>query len=210
MQKSKQVTLIGPWQSSYLRTARICCHEKGAAHTVEPLELGGEHHLSLHPWGKVPIMRHGDVQLIETSAICRYLDATFDGPRLVPDDPRKAAVMEQWISAINCYIYEHTIRNYALQYIVPALRGEQPDRKVIDATVPSLKRDLELLDRAYADSPWIAGDEISLADLFVAPIVATVRQFPEAAAALGTCRNLSRAFEAFARRESFVQAHPAQ
>lgn len=209
MQKMKQVTLIGPWQSSYVRTARICCHEKGVAHTLEPVELGSERHLSLHPWARVPILRHGDVQLIETSAICRYLDATFDGPRLVPDDPRRAAVMEQWVSAINCYIYDHLIRDYSLRYILPGLRGEPPERAVIDATVPAMQRDLELLDRAYADGPWIAGDQISLADLFMAPIVATARQFPEAAAALDRCRNLSRAFEAFAGRESFVQAHPA-
>ena len=210
MKNPESVTLIGPWQSSYLRTARICCHEKGVAHTVEPIELGSEQHLSLHPWARVPILRHGDVQLIETSAICRYLDATFDAPALVPADPRAAAVMEQWISAINCYIYDHTIRNYALQYIVPGMRGEQPDRATIDASLPAMKRDLALLDRAYAGGAWIAGDELSLADLFVAPIVATVRNFPEAAAALGSCRNLSRAFEAFAARESFVQAHPAR
>ncbi|HTE49864.1 MAG TPA: glutathione S-transferase family protein [Kofleriaceae bacterium] len=202
-----QVTLIGPWQSSYVRTARICCQEKGVTHGLEPLEMGTEAHTRQHPWGRVPILRHGDLQLIETSAICRYLDATFDGPRLVPTGARQAAVMEQWISAINCYVYDHAIRNYALQYIVPGLRSEPPNRAVIDENVPAMQRDLRLLDAAYGKSEWIAGDAISLADLFVAPIIATARMFPEAAAAMEKCRNLSRAFEALSTRESFAAAH---
>jgi len=202
-----KVTLIGPWQSSYVRTARICCHEKGVAHALEPLEMGTEEHTRLHPWGRVPIFRHRDVQLVETSAICRYVDAAFDGPRLIPADARQAAVMEQWISAINCYIYDHAVRNYALQHILPGLRGEPPNRAVIDATVPDVQRDLQLLDAAYGKSQWIAGDAISLADLFVAPIIATTRLFPEAAATMEKCRNLGRAFEALSARESFARAH---
>jgi glutathione S-transferase len=203
-----QITLIGPWQSSYLRTARICCLEKGVSPTVQPLDMGSDQHRALHPWGKVPIFRHGDVQLIETSAICRYLDATFDGPSLIPTDVRQAAVMEQWISAINAYVYDHAIRNYALQYILPGMSKQPPNREVIDRTVPLMQRDLELLDAAYGKSRWIAGDAISIADLFMAPIVATAGQFPEAAAALARCRNLGRAFDAFSKRESFIQAHP--
>jgi glutathione S-transferase len=203
-----QITLIGPWQSSYLRTARICCHEKGVSPTVQPIEVGSAEHRALHPWAKVPIFRHGDVQLIETSAICRYIEATFDGPRLIPTDPRQAAVMEQWISAINCYVYNNVIRNYSLQYIVPGMRGEPPNRLVIDETIPAMQRDLRWLDAAYGKSEWIAGDAISLADLFVAPIVATARQFPEASATLAGCPHLGRAFDAFSKRESFIQAHP--
>jgi glutathione S-transferase len=203
-----QITLIGPVQSSYLRTARICCHEKGVSHAVQPIELHSKEHLALHPWGKVPIFRHGDVQLIETSAICRYVEAMFDGPRLIPTDARQAAVMEQWISAINCYMYDDVIRNYSLQYIIPGMRGEPPNRKVIDHTIPAMQRDLRLLDAAYGKSQWIAGDAVSLADLFVAPIVATASRFPEAAETLATCKDLGRAFEAFSKRESFIEAHP--
>jgi glutathione S-transferase len=202
-----QVTLIGPPQSSYVRTARMCCIEKGVSHTLEPVDQRADEHRKLHPWIRVPIFRHGDLQLIETSAICRYVDAAFDGPRLIPADPRQAAVMEQWVSAINCYIYDHTIRHYALQYIVPGLRGEAPNRAVIDETVPLMQRDLGLLDGAYAKSRWIAGDAISLADLFVAPIVATARMFPEAESALVKCRHLTRAADDLATRDSFSQVH---
>jgi len=202
-----QVTLIGPPQSSYVRTARICCLEKGVSHTLEPAPQKSDEHRSLHPWTRVPAFRHGDLQLFETSAICRYIDAAFDGPRLIPTDPRRAAVMEQWVSAINCYIYDSTVRNYALKYIVPAFRGEQPDRAAIEAGLPNMQRDVARLDSAYAKSTWMAGESLSLGDLFVAPIAFTVAMFPEGREALGSCRHLTRAVDAFAARDSFAAVH---
>jgi glutathione S-transferase len=205
-----QIILIGPALSSYVRTARICCEEKGVSHELQPVELRSDAHRKLHPWAKVPIMRHGDLQLIETSAICRYVDAAFAGPRLVPDDARAAAIMEQWVSATSCYLYDDLIRNYALQYIFPAMRGQPPNRPLIDETLPKMERDLDLLDGAYGEREWLAGDSISLADLFVAPIVHTASQCPEGAAALQRCRNLARAFEAFSRRPSYIKALPAE
>lgn len=199
--------LFGPPPSSYVRTARMACAEKGVDHVLEPLDLGSEAHRKMHPWCRVPVARHGEVQLIETSAICRYIDAAFDGPRLVPQDPRAAARMETWISAINCYIYDDVIRNYALQYVIPAMKGESPNRKVIDENLPKLTRDFGLLDAAYAEQPWLAGDALSLADLFVAPIVATVAHFPEGKAALESNRNLARSFARLVERRSFEAAH---
>ncbi len=57
----------------------------------------------LNPFGRVPVLRHGQFDLYETSAITRYVDAAFDGPRLVPDDPRASAQMAQVIAVIDAY-----------------------------------------------------------------------------------------------------------
>jgi len=201
------LVLIGPAVSSYVRTARMTCIEKGVPHTLEPLELGSDAHKKLHPWGRVPVLRHGDVTLIETSAIARYVDETASGPKLVPSTPVERAVMEQWISAINCYIYDSLVRNYALKYILPRFAGESPDPQAIKAGVPNMERDFALLDGAYAKSKFITGEALSLADLFVAPVVATAAIFPEGQAALGKAKNLARAFETFTQRESFKKVH---
>lgn len=201
------VTLFGPPQSSYVRTARMVCSEKGVAHALEPVELGSDAHGRLHPWRRVPALQHGELRLIETSAIARYVDEAFDGPKLTPATPAGRAVMEQWISVINCYAYDSCVRNYALRYILPKLRGQPIDRAAIEAGVPNLQRDIARLDGAYAGGAWIAGETLSLADLFVAPIVATLAPFPEGKAALDRAKHLSRAFEALSRRPSFQVAH---
>ena len=202
-----QLVLFGPAPSSYVRTARMTCLEKAVPHTLEPVELGSDAHARLHPWRRVPALRHGDVRLYETSAIARYVDDIGTGPSLVPASAAARGVMEQWISALNCYLYDSLIRNYALKYILPKLRGQDIDLAAVRAGVPNMERDVALLDTAYAGGAWIAGSTLSLADLFVAPIAQTISMFPEGKAALGNAKHLSRAFEQLAKRDSFARAH---
>lgn len=202
------LTIVGVPQSSYVRTARMVLAEKQLDHVVEPIELGSDAHRRVHPWARIPILRDGDLEIYETSAIARYLEDTHPTPRLVPTTPVARARMEQWISAINSYIYDHVIRKYALAgYVVPRLSGKPADRAAVDANLPDMKRDLELLDAGYARSTYLAGDELSLADLFVAPIVATCALFPEAKGTLARLEHLGRAFEALRARPSFAVAH---
>ncbi|MEO7734555.1 MAG: glutathione S-transferase family protein [Kofleriaceae bacterium] len=202
-----QIVLFGPAASSYVRTARMIALEKGVPHVLEPIELRSEAHGKLHPWRRVPVLRHGDITLYETSAIARYLDDVGTGPSLLPRTPAARGVMEQWISAIHCYVYATLIEGYALKYVLPKLRGQAPDLDAIRAGVPNLERDLARLDTAYAHGGWIAGDALSLADLFVAPIVQTISMFPEGRAALGHTKHVSRALDQLASRDSFTQVH---
>jgi glutathione S-transferase len=53
-------------------------------HDLEP-EMGKPSHLALHPFNRVPILRHGDFTLYETSAIVAYLEETF---LQLPSQPR--------------------------------------------------------------------------------------------------------------------------
>jgi glutathione S-transferase len=202
-----QLSLYGPPQSSYVRAARITCLEKGVSHRLESIELGSAEHERLHPWRRVPAMRHGDVALYETSAIIRYVDEAFDGPRLTPTTPAARGVMEQWISALNCYVYRSWIKNYALEYIIPKFRGGTPNREAIEGGLAAMDRDVARLDEGYGARPWLAGDTMSLADLLVAPMVQTISMFPEGSAALAKRKNLSRAYEALRSRESFKTVH---
>jgi glutathione S-transferase len=202
-----QIILFGPPQSSYVRTARMTCFEKRVPHALEPVALGSDAHAALHPWRRVPALRHGEVHLYETSAIARYVDEIGSGPSLIPGTPSARATMEQWISAINCYVYDHVVRHYALRYILPHLRGEAPNLAEIRERVPAMEREVARLDAAYAVRRWIAGDALSLADLFVAPIVQTLASAPEGKAALAAAPHLSRAYDQLSRRESFAQAH---
>jgi glutathione S-transferase len=202
-----ELILYGPPQSSYVRTARMTCFEKDVAHRLEPVELGSDAHKKLHPWAKVPVLRDGNVHLYETSAIVRYIDETRGGTKLTPSTPAGRALMEQWLSSINCYVYGNVVRSYALKYVLPMLRGESPNRAEIDAGIPQMQRDLAVLNEGYAKGPFLVGDELTLADLFVAPIVQTAAMFPEGEAALKANPNLTRAYEALKKRPSFESVH---
>jgi glutathione S-transferase len=203
-----QVTIYGPPQSSYVRTARLVCEEKGVAYELAPVKFGGDEHLAMHPFGRVPIFTHGDVRLVETSAIARYVDEVFPGPSLVPATAIERARMEQWISMVNSYLYEDIIKKYVLAYIFPKTEDKSPDRALIAAALPNLQRDLEIVDRAVGEHPWLAGKSLSLADLFLCPILASASMFPEAKEIMGRLENLPRAGAAMMSRPSVAKTAP--
>jgi glutathione S-transferase len=202
-----QIIIFGAPAASYVRTARIVCLEKGLDHHLEPVPAGSEANFKVHPWGKVPAMQHGELHLIECTAIARYFDELGSGPSLLPSTPATRAVMEQWISSINSYIYDAVIRNYALKYLLPRFRGTEVDPAQVAAGVPNMEREVARLETAYVGRQWIAGDRLSLADLFVAPIVQTLTMFPESQAALVKAPSLMRAYAALEKHESFVKVH---
>lgn len=199
--------IYGVPPSSYTRTARMVCAEKGVGYDFELVDLGSDAHKALHPYGKVPIIKHGDVVLYETSAIMRYIDEAFDGRSLQPADPAARALMEQYISVHNAYFYGHAVRQYAFRYIFAGDKG--PDREAIEASLPALGRDLDLLDAGYGESAWIAGEDMSLADLMIMPVIGTVASFPEGAELVGARPHLSRAFATMKERDSYNSALPS-
>src|SRR4051795_9753224 len=108
-QTMSDVTLFGFPRSVYVQTAGIVLTHKEVPYTFHDLEteMNTESHIALHPFERVPILRHGDFTVYETSAIAGYVDDAFDGNKLTPADPRKRARMNQWISAVNGYYYPY-------------------------------------------------------------------------------------------------------
>ena len=77
--------LYGFPQSSYVRTARLACEEKGVAYEIVPTQIGSPENLAVHPFGKIPAMSHGDFKCYETAAICRYVDEARVGDETNPE-----------------------------------------------------------------------------------------------------------------------------
>ena len=202
------VTLIGDSRSSYVRTVRMALAEKGIAYTYDPAPPHSAPVDAISPYGRVPVFRDGEMPLFETSAIVRYLDESFDGTPLVPGNARLRAQMEQWISLINCHAYDAMVRRYVLQYVFPKGEGGTPDRKIIEATLPEIEQLLGTLDKAYGERNVLVGDAVTLADLFLAPIVYYLGTLPESKASLAKFPNLQRAHAAIAERESFRTTAP--
>ena len=118
-----EVTIIGFPQSTYVRTVRMACEEKGVSYELEGRDFGSEELKAIHPFSKIPALKHGDVEVWETSAICRYIDDAFDGPALSPSSVAEKAMMEQWISAGNAYYDRDIVRAVVLERLgSPTLR----------------------------------------------------------------------------------------
>ena len=82
-----ELQIIGGPQSNFVWATRIFCTEKGVPYQhVVALPHTPEVD-AIHPFGKIPVMRHGDVTLCESRAIISYVDRSFEGPSLMPRDP---------------------------------------------------------------------------------------------------------------------------
>lgn len=174
------VTLFGVGQSNYTRTCRLALEEKGVAYEHVETPPQSDEALAHHPFGKIPSFTHGDKTVYESLGICTYIDAAFDGPALTPADPENRARMAQWISCYNDYYDTPMIRDIVIQRILVPRRGGETDEGVVKAAAERLDPMLGILDDALAGSPYLAGDDYSLADMTFLPPVFIFGKMPEA------------------------------
>lgn len=203
-----KLEIIGSSQSTYTRVVCMVCEEKGIEYVLTQAQLGAPEICAIHPFGKMPVLRHGDFELCESKAIATYLDRSFPGPQLIPSDPYLAALTEQWVSLVNTVMDATLVRTYLLAYAFPRTNDGKPDRKVIDAVTPQVRRQLGILDQAVAGTGYLVGNHFTLADINVLPILYYVRQLPEAAEALTAATHLAAYYETHAARSSFVNTVP--
>jgi glutathione S-transferase len=203
------ITLLGDVRSSYTRTARMALAEKGVAYTLKPAAPHSPDILAVHPFGRIPALRDGGIDIFETAAIVTYLDETFDtGVSLRPDTIMGRTRCAQWISVVNSYLYDTMIRRYLLQVVFPKGEGGKPDRAVIDKALAEMPAQLAALDQAYGSSDHLAGNALSSADLFVAPILAGLQFMPEGGKLIIGYPNVMRAQGVIRQRASFTSTSP--
>jgi len=201
--------LLGDPRSTYVRTARMAFAEKGVAITLVPAAPHSPEVLAVHPFGRIPALLDGETPLWETAAIVRFADECFgDAPLLTPASIAGRIACEQWISAINSYLYPTMVGRYVLQYVMPRGEGGQPDRKTIDQAVSEMPTQLAALEKVYARGDWLAGGALSAADLFLAPILFYVELFPEGQRLLTDMPNIRRAQGVMRQRASYVATQP--
>lgn len=202
------IVIYGAKVSNYVRAVRIACIEKGISYRVE--EKGHNHpgilkrpkHLALHPFGKIPALGHGDHVVFETPAILRYIDEAFEGPALQPKDAYDRACMTAWISAAVDYFYNSFMRGIVIPY---AFANGEPDRARIEEGAKLAAEHAKILNDALEGKDWLAGDNISLAEIIILPMLIAGYNFPEGKAVLENCHNIGKLYMATQERASFQE-----
>ena len=188
--------IIGSIRSTYTRVACMVCEEKGIQYVLTERPLHAPEILAIHPFGKMPVLRHGDVKLFESKAIATYLDRSFPAPYVFPSDPRRAALTEQWVSLVNTVMDRTLIRTYLYAYIAAKTLDGTPDRAAIEAVLPAVREQLGVLDRAVEETGYLVGNQFTFADINLMPILERVRLAPGGAEALSTARHLAAYYDA--------------
>jgi glutathione S-transferase len=180
--------IYGVHGSPFMRAVCAGLEEKGQPYRIESLQpssMRGEEYRKLHPFGRVPVIEHGDYRLYETQAILRYIDALYPEPSLQPEEPRAIGRMNQVIGINDWYLFPQAAQIIAFQRIVgPAILGIKPDEAACAAAAADLERCVRELNRLLGDQPFMAGDRLSIADLMLSPQLFYLSITPEGMSAM--------------------------
>ena len=84
-------------------------------------------HLERHPFGKVPVLDHDGMRILETTAIARYLNDVLPGKSLVPPTPKDRARMDMIIGMIDSYGYGALLGGVVAYHLFPDFVGGKND-----------------------------------------------------------------------------------
>lgn len=183
-----QPSLFGASCGVYVRIVRLALAEKGVAYRLieretagsepAPSDTGAPH----HSFGRLPAFHHDGFLLHETGAITRYIDEGFDGPALQPASARGRARMHEIISLLDNCAYQTLVWDIFVERVRAAFEARRPDQARITAAMPTAETCLDALVELMGDGPYLAGDQVSLADLHAAPMMIYAHMAPEGAA----------------------------
>ena len=206
------LVLHGYHYSVYNRIARLALTEKGV--TYDRVEVNPfspdmpASYLALHPFGRVPTLIHDGFVLYETGAITRYVDRTFAGPALQPTTPHALARMDQMMGVIDSYGYWPMVRQVFSHRVFRTAAGRPVDEAEVARGLGAAAKVLGALEDLAAPEAFLAGPELSLADLHVGAMVAYFALAHEGAALLENYPRLAVWWATISRRPSFAATDP--
>ncbi|HEY9237006.1 MULTISPECIES: glutathione S-transferase family protein [Phenylobacterium] len=113
----------------------------------------------------VPALEMDDgVTITESIAICRYLESIYPEPNLFGGDVHETAVIEMWMRRAEMLVA--TPFMLAVRHTHPALAAlETQNPPVADYNRDMGLRGLRVLDRRLAQSEWLGGERLTIADI---------------------------------------------
>lgn len=184
---AEPVQLHGYRYSVYNRIARLALLLKKVEHQtieVNPFAELSAAYLTLHPFGRVPVLTHGAFKLFETNAITRYVDRAFEGQALQPESAVALARMDQVIAVIDAYAYWPLVRQVSSHGFFRPYLGEPSNREEVDAGLEASRKVLSFLNGVAGEGEVLNGRSITLADCHLAPMMDYFVRAEEGKAAL--------------------------
>jgi len=148
---------------------RWACREAGLDYAVRTVPFDGRetNHLDRQPFGQVPWLQDGEVELFESGAGLLHLAGKSEA--LMPRDPAGAAAALQWTMAALNSVEMVTVPWWFLR-----IMGE-PDNGLTGWMTSRLGH----IERVLGEREWLAADRFTVADLIMADVlrVPDVRAF---------------------------------
>lgn len=153
---------------------RWACEEAELPYAVQTVPFNGRetNHLAQQPFGQVPYLKDGELQLFESGA--GLLHIAEKSERLLPRDAEGRAKTIQWIIASL-----NSVEIVSVAWWFLTVSGE-PDNKLTGW----MEKRLAQLENVLSDREWLVANRFTVADLLLADVlrVPKVREFGSRAA----------------------------
>ncbi|KAJ7235424.1 glutathione S-transferase [Mycena rebaudengoi] len=169
------IKLFGsPYSTCTKRVATVLI-EKKVAFTFQSINImAGEHksnEFRAHqPFGQVPYIDDDGFILYESRAICRYIVDKYanQGPKLVPTDLKGKALFEQAASTEYSNFDPFSSRAVSEAVFKPMM-GMETNKANLEENLKTLSAKLDVYEAILGKQKYLAGDEVTLVDLFHLP-----------------------------------------
>ena len=172
-------TLVGSTISPFVRKVAVLLQEKTVAYEHEDLNPFSppDGFREISPLGLIPVLRHGDKVINDSSVICKYIERLEPETPMYPSDPYDCARAE-WLEEYmdNGVVPVVGAKIFRPLVIDPLMKGTQPDeaavQKEIDDKMPPF---YDYLEAQIGDSGYFVGNQMTIADIAVAASFASAR-----------------------------------
>jgi glutathione S-transferase len=154
--------------SLYSRPVWIALLEKKLPFELIELTLNGDQwqpeFLNINPFGRVPVLVDNDFTIFESSSILDYLELQYPTPCLLPKDIKTLTVVRM-------------IAMLTLHELIPAMLTlvRVTDKNAIQQANQQITAMLNFLEQQLNNSAYIAGDQISLAEIVAGSVIIWLR-----------------------------------
>ena len=160
--------IYGTDLSSPANKVRFAANALGLKYEYIQIDLrAGEHQkpefLKLNPTGKIPVIDDDGFVLFESNAIMKYL-ADKNNSALYPKGLKERATVDQWIDFGSMHV-GLALSKVVYNRLFAPMRGVPVDENSLKEGLAFLDRFLPVVDNQLAKNKYIAGNNMTLADI---------------------------------------------
>ncbi|KAJ7572211.1 glutathione S-transferase [Mycena floridula] len=169
------LTLFGSLKTTCTKRVIVVLKEKNVDFVFSAIkqeENKTPEYLKNQPFGQMPYLNDDGFILYESRAICRYIESKYpdSGTPLIPPpgDLKARALFEQAVS-VEIFDFDVVAGPAVAQAVFHPAFGLKTDQQIVDTNMALLSSKLDVYEQILSKQKYLAGDQITLADLFHLP-----------------------------------------